>query len=72
MAKWRIFGEEPRGSDVLPIVAGFWTAASSAAPLWSRIPMGIVAGYFTVNRIVHRRRQRRERTRTEGAVGHGV
>ncbi|MFE6840970.1 hypothetical protein ACFVFI_39935 [Streptomyces sp. NPDC057705] len=72
MVKWLIFDEEPRGYDVLLIVSGFWTAASSASPLWTRVPMGLIAAYFTVNRIVHCFRQWRERARTDRAVGHGA
>lgn len=72
MARWRIFDEKPRNYDVLLIAAGFWTAASSASPLWARVPMGLIAACFTVNRVVHCFRQRRERARTDAAVGHGV
>ncbi|ATY97189.1 hypothetical protein ACFY9H_28740 [Streptomyces bacillaris] len=68
MARWRIFDEKPRNYDVLLIAAGFWTAASSASPLWVRVPMGLIAAYFTVNRVVHCFRQRRERARTDAAV----
>ncbi|MFC8724337.1 hypothetical protein [Streptomyces bacillaris] len=74
MARWRIFDEKPRNYDVLLIAAGFWTAASSASPLWVRVPMGLIAACFTANRVVHCFRQRRERARarTDAAVGHGV
>ncbi|MFB6905523.1 hypothetical protein ACQZM9_15320 [Streptomyces sp. P11-1] len=72
MARWRIFDEKPRNYDVLLIAAGFWTAASSASPLWVRVPMGLIAAYFTVNRVVHWFRQRRARARTDAAVGRGV
>ncbi|MEV7274212.1 hypothetical protein ACIQIG_31740 [Streptomyces bacillaris] len=68
MARWRIFDEKPRNYDVLLIAAGFWTAASSASPLWVRVPMWLIAAYFTVNRVVHCFRQRRERARTDAAV----
>ncbi|MFT9666383.1 hypothetical protein ACMZ5F_15160 [Streptomyces rhizosphaericola] len=70
MARWRVFDEKPRRYDVLLIAAGFWSAASSASPFWVRVPMGLIAAYFTVNRIVHCFRQRR--ARAGAAVGHGA